>query len=116
MGRANDHGHAGEALAASYLKLLGWRLLGQNVRMGGVEVDVVAQDGATTVLVEVKTRGRDDFGGAVAAIDAGKCGRLRRAAQAVGQRGVSRMRIDVVTVQLQPEGADVRHYRNAVQA
>jgi len=114
MGITQMRGWAGEALAIAYLELAGCRVLARNLRLGGVEVDVVVGDGAAQVVVEVKLRARGDYGGAAAAIDRGKRVRLMRAARALEQRGACLVRIDVVAVDLSPEGATVRHYRNAV--
>ena len=107
-------GRAGEALAAAYLELIGCEIVGRNVRLAGVEIDLLARDVAAQVLVEVKVRGRSDFGGAVMAVDHPKRRRLRRAARALEQSGASWVRIDVIAVELTPEGAAVRHYRNAI--
>jgi putative endonuclease len=114
MGVAQRHGRSGEALAIAYLELAGCHLIARNVKLGGVEVDAVAGDGASQVVVEVKYRGRSDYGGAVAAIDAAKRTRLLRAARVLQLSGARCVRIDVVTVDLSPDGATVRHYRNAV--
>lgn len=114
MGVAQRHGRAGEALVASYLELTGCRVTAQNVRIAGVEVDLVASDGPAQVVVEVKVRSRSDYGGAVAAIDRAKQSRLARAARALQQNGARLVRVDVVAVDIGPEGATIRHYRNAV--
>ena len=116
MGTARAHGRAGETLAAAYLELLGWTDLERNVRIGGVEVDLVACEGGTRVLVEVKFRGRADFGGAALAVDRGKRDRLRQAALALEARGVRWVRIDVLAMELIDDGLRLRHYRNAVQS
>ena len=107
-------GDAGERLAAAYLELAGCAVLERNRRIAGVEIDLIAADGTTRVLVEVKYRGRSDWGGAAAAVDRAKRERLRRAARALEQEGVTRVRVDVVTGELLGDGATVRHYRNAV--
>jgi putative endonuclease len=114
MGFAQDRGRAGEALAAAYLELVGCRIVARNVRLGGVEVDVVADDGATRVLVEVRLRTRGDFGGAAATVDRRKRERLVRAASALAQQGAARVRVDVIAVDLTADGATLAHYRNAV--
>jgi len=114
MGVANMRGRAGEALAAAYLELAGCRVTARNVRLGGVEVDALATDGPTEVVVEVKVRGRSDYGGAAAAVDGAKRARLVRAARALQLAGARRVRIDVVAVELTPDGATIRHDRNAV--
>jgi uncharacterized protein (TIGR00252 family) len=108
-------GRAGEALAAAFLTLVGFRIVERNPRIAGVEVDLVADDRGVTVLVEVKARSRSDFGGAAAAVDARKRERLRHAAAAAA-RGARGVRIDVVAVELEADGARVRHYRNAVES
>jgi putative endonuclease len=89
--------------------------VGRNVRLAGVEIDLLAREGATTVLVEVKTRRR---GGAVGPdpedhVDARKADRLRRAAAAAR---AGEVRIDVVAVELE-DGAPPRitHYEGAVE-
>jgi putative endonuclease len=114
MGIARQRGRAGEALAVAYLELLGFRVVARNVRLGGVEVDVVVDDGATRVLVEVRLRSRADFGGAAATVDHHKRQRLVRAAHALEQQGTARVRVDVVAVDLVTGGATLTHYRNAV--
>jgi putative endonuclease len=114
MGVARRHGLAGETLAAAYLELQGFEVVARNVRLAGVEVDLVAADGEARVVVEVKFRGRSDYGGAALAVDRGKRERLRRAALALAQRGTERVRVDVVAIELAADGASIRHYRNAV--
>ena len=113
MGIARNHGSAAEDLAAAYLALLGWEVLARNSRLAGVEVDLLAHDGRTTVLVEVKYRARADYGGADAAIDARKRERLRRAATSASA-GRSDVRIDIVSVEPSANGIVVTHHRNAV--
>ena len=114
MGTAQDRGRAGEALAAAYLELVGCHCVAHNVRLGGVEVDLVVDDGPSRVLVEVRLRSRGDYGGAAATLDRRKCERLRRAASVLEASGVRHPRIDVVTIDLGPDGATLSHHRNAV--
>ena len=100
MAVPQQRGHAGEALAAAYLEL------------AGVEVDLLAAEGATRVLVEVKLRSRADYGGPAGALDRDKRRRLRRAALALG--GAEPVRIDLVAIELVDDGLTLRHYRNAI--
>lgn len=51
-----EFGAKGEALAVNYVKRLGWRILGKNIRMGRDELDITAMDGEELVVVEVRTR------------------------------------------------------------
>jgi len=114
MARAQALGELGEAFAAAYLRLLGCEVEAARVRLAGVEVDLVVRDGDTRVLVEVKVRGRSDFGGAVHAVDREKRERLHRAALALSQRSPGPVRIDVVAVDLEADGLRLRHVRSAV--
>jgi len=112
MGIAKRHGDAGEALASAYLELIGYTVVERNRRIGGVEVDLVARDGPTAVLVEVKTRARSDYGGAVLAVDRTKRERLLRAARVVAASYP--VRVDVIAIEIAADGASVRHVRNAL--
>lgn len=114
MGLARDRGVAGETLAAAYLELVGCVLVSRNVKLHGVEVDLIVTEGATRVVVEVKFRNRSDYGGAALTVDHSKRERLIRAARAIQNERAGRVRIDVVAIEISGEGATVRHYRNAV--
>ncbi len=114
MGFAQERGRAGEALAAAYLELVGCHRVARNVRLGGVEVDLVVDDGASRVLVEVRLRSRGDYGGAAATLDRTKRERLVRAARALEQQGVLHPRVDVVAIDLCATGATITHHRNAI--
>ena len=50
-------GREGERIVASELERRGWRIVARNVRVEGIrgEMDVIALDGSTLVVVEVKT-------------------------------------------------------------
>ena len=114
MGVAQDRGRAGEALAAAYLELVGCRCVARNVRLGGVEVDLVVDDGPARVVVEVRLRSREDYGGAAATLDGRKRDRLVRAASALEQQGARYPRVDVIAIDLCATGAMLTHHRNAV--
>jgi putative endonuclease len=49
-------GDRGERAAVAFLKKLGYKILARQFRNDFGEVDIIAQDGETTVFVEVKTR------------------------------------------------------------
>jgi putative endonuclease len=70
-------------LACRYLKRNGYKILFRNFRgRSGGEIDVVCRDNDTLVFIEVKTRGREDFGRPVAAVDREKRKRISRGALA----------------------------------
>ncbi len=114
MGFAQDRGRVGEALAADWLALAGYRVLARNQRFGGVEVDLVAAEGEVVVLVEVRLRARSPWGVAVDTLGRRKLQRLVQAARAAEQQGASRVRVDVIAIDVEPEGLTLRHVRNAV--
>jgi putative endonuclease len=114
MGVTRSRGNSAEALAGAYLELVGCEVIQRNVRLAGVEVDLLALDGRHRVLVEVKYRARSDYGGAASAVDHLKRERLLRAARALEPMNRDPVRIDVVAIELHAEGAMLRHYRNAV--
>ena len=114
MGIGQARGVRGEELAASFFELRGVHVVGRNLRLGGCEVDLLVRSGRTLVLVEVKLRTRSDYGGPAAAVDERKRRRLLQAAGALLARGEPEVRVDVVTIDLEPESLTLRHYPNAV--
>jgi putative endonuclease len=76
-------GARGETLACRYLKRNGYKILYRNFRgRSGGEIDVVCRDNDTLVFIEVKTRGCEDFGRPVEAVDREKRKRISRGALA----------------------------------
>ena len=100
-------GKRGERLAAWYLFFHGCRILERNYRYGRWEIDIVARERRTGVLVfaEVKTRSNTSFGRPADAVTAQKQLFLTRAAQ--GYLKIRRdpdaiTRFDVVEVYTRP--------------
>lgn len=114
-----DAGRWGESVAAAFLAANGFRILGRRVKPDARdELDIVARDGDVLVFVEVKTRGCEDFGSPISAVDRRKRHALSRAAvRYLRQLGFPRVftRFDVVEVIGSPGGADpeIRHVENA---
>jgi len=71
-------GLLGEQLALEHLLRHGLKLVIRNYRCKMGEIDLVMLDGATLVVVEVRYRASDDFGGAAASITWDKQRRLTR--------------------------------------
>ncbi len=107
-------GVRGEAVAARYLERRGLVVLDRNWRCREGEIDLVATDGATLVIVEVKTRSGLGYGGPAEAVTRQKLARMRRLAQlwlAAHRMGWVDVRFDVVAVLARPGSAvEVEHY------
>jgi putative endonuclease len=102
-------GAACESLAAQYLEARGLEVLARNLRCKAGELDLVCRDGDVLAVVEVRQRQREDFGGALASVNASKQRRIIRAARYFFERralpGAGTLRFDVVAVQGSPQGA-----------
>jgi putative endonuclease len=96
---AERQGRTGEHIAAWWLRLHGWRIVGERVKTRRGEVDLIARRGRTIAFVEVKTRG--DAAGMATAIDEYRLRRVVAAAEALLPRygkGAEHVRIDVMLV------------------
>ncbi len=103
MGRNQDLGIRGEDLAAEFLESTGMVVLERNWRNRYGELDLIAQDGAVLVFVEVKTRSGLGYGTPAEAVTHRKAERIRRLAGmwlAEQTRRWTHIRVDVVTVLL----------------
>ena len=98
--RALASGAKAEALAADYLSAHGLRVVARNVRSRFGEIDLVCEDGATLVFVEVRLRRSQRFGGAAESITAAKRARIVAACESYLStlRSAPPCRIDAVLV------------------
>jgi putative endonuclease len=88
------------------------QILLRNWRFRLGELDIVGRDGDTLIIVEVRKRSSNRFGGAAASVDARKQTKLRRAAALLLQQRKElaglRVRFDVVA--LSPTGIEwIKH-------
>ena len=101
-----QRGRAAEDLAAAYLKSRGLELIARNVRCKAGELDLVCLEGALLVIVEVRQRTRDDYGGALASVTCRKKSKIIRAARFMLQSSPAlrrrRVRFDVIGLQGAP--------------
>lgn len=120
MSRKNAIGRYGERVAERHLKEQGMLVLDRNWRCDVGEIDLVARDGETIVVCEVKARTGMGFGSGLEAVTWEKGRRLRRLAQrwmhehVAGDESVG-LRIDVVAVHRGRRGAaHVEHVRGVL--
>jgi len=79
-------GAGAEARAAEFLEAHGLVILARNLRCRAGELDLVCLEGEVLVIVEVRHRAREDFGGAAASVTAHKQRKLIRATRFFWQR------------------------------
>jgi putative endonuclease len=96
---AERFGAWGERRAAWWLRLHGWHILDQRVKLRSGEIDLIARRGRTTAFIEVKTR--RTVADLDTAIDAYRLRRVAAATQAVAHlyaREGDDIRIDVILI------------------
>ena len=94
-------GRRGERAAVRALRALGYRILARNVRTAAGEIDVIAVDGETIAVIEVKASASAGSASPARRVDYGKRARLRLAFRAVARGAAwaaSPYRFDVVSV------------------
>ena len=95
-------GRAAEDAAVAYLESQGVEIVARNFRRRLGELDVIARDRDSLVIVEVRKRTSDRFGGAAASVDFRKQVKLQRAAAQLLQQRPElrnlRVRFDVVAI------------------
>lgn len=111
--RARDVGRRDEWLAALWLMLTGWRVLGFRLKTPEGEIDLLAVRGGVLAAVEVKRRPTRAL--AEDAVSHAQAERLRRAARAVAARrpSLSGLQVRVDLVALSP-GRLPRHLPGAL--
>lgn len=123
---AQQSGDDAEARAAASLDALGWTILGRHVRAGRGELDIVAIDPGPPrhlVIVEVRWRGRRDYGLAEETLDHRKrahlrsaIGRLLEDGSVAGRRlPAMPFRVDLIVVEPPASGETsprMRHHRS----
>ena len=113
-------GKRAEDEAVETLVQHGWQVVGRNVRVGRLELDVLARKGDVLAVVEVRFRGPGSWLGALDSVDGRKRERLRTAARRLWDEQFARdeslrvLRFDVAVVDFDPMGrAHVEHVEGA---
>ncbi|HEY0940813.1 MAG TPA: YraN family protein [Steroidobacter sp.] len=100
-------GLLGEELALQHLQAAGLKIIARNYRCKMGEIDLVMLDGPTLVLVEVRCRASQDYGGAAASVDWRKQRRLILAGEHLLMKRADLRRyparFDVVAITTSPE-------------
>jgi putative endonuclease len=95
-------GRKAENQALAYLCAQGLTLLERNYRCRGGEIDLVMRQGTTLILVEVRLRSEDQYGGAAGSVGSRKQRRIIRAAHHLlmmrPELGRMRARFDVIAI------------------
>jgi putative endonuclease len=105
-------GRTAEDIAVAFLEARGVEIVVRNFRCRMGELDVVGREADTLIIVEVRMRASNRFGGAAASVDFRKQAKLQRAAALLLQRRKDlaglRIRFDVVA--LSPTGIEwIKH-------
>jgi putative endonuclease len=109
-------GAVGEELATQFLISRGYRILARNLKTRYGEIDVLAADGQTAVIVEVKTKTNTLYGAPVEMVNRQKQRKLQTLAMDLAnQHHLVDYRIDVVAIDLsQANQPAIEHYIAAI--
>lgn len=108
-------GDEGEQIAVDHILKLGYKVIERNLRLFCGEIDILAEDKKTIVIVEVKTVRGSGFGQAQDLVRYKKQEKLRLLGRAIEQQYPNRsIRIDVIGVHLYEDPPRVEHLINAV--
>lgn len=114
---AHELGRKGEARAAWYLRLRGYRVLDRNVRYPNGELDLIVRRGKVVAFVEVKSRQQTRCGAPAEAVNRVKQLRIARMAERYCRErrigGATRVRFDVIGVYWTGWRFRIEHLRNA---
>ena len=106
-----DTGKLGEKLAGDLLKKRGYKIIETNYRCPRGEIDIIARHKKSLVFIEVRTKTSLEFGTPEESITATKREHIRTVAQHYLQTHddlPEQWRIDVVAIELTPEGKTSR--------
>lgn len=115
--RAHTTGEAAETLACAHLEKNGLRLITRNYRCRMGEIDLIMQDKTDLVFIEVRFRGRVDYGSSSESITYAKQKKLLRTAQYYLQQHhlteKQACRFDVVAITKDQHNPTIEWIKNA---
>jgi putative endonuclease len=111
-------GQHAEERAAQFLKAAGLVVLHRNYMCRRGELDIVARDGPTLAVVEVRLRASAHFGGAAASITRSKQRRIVIATRHLLARypSLQRLRVRFDALLVSPDGGPIEWLRGAFDA
>jgi putative endonuclease len=112
----NNKGEAAEQIAAEYLIAQGLKLITSNYRSRFGEIDLIMQDGASLVFIEVRLRKNKRFGGAEESITASKQHKIVITAEYyLQQHGNQACRFDAILMD-KADAKSITWIKNAFEA
>jgi putative endonuclease len=72
-------GARAENIVVQYLEGAGFAIVARNLRLGFLEIDIVARHAGLIAVVEVRTRGASSWTSGFGSLTPAKCARIRRA-------------------------------------
>jgi putative endonuclease len=111
-------GKIGEDLAAKYLEEQGYHILERNWRFKHVEIDIIAMYHEFLVIVEVKTKKRNDYGEPYLKVNYRKQRSLIFAAERfLFSHHIDReVRFDIISILIQGDRTEIEHIPEAFRA
>lgn len=113
-------GSRAEELVVDLLEQRGFRILARNLRLGHLELDIVAQHGDLVVVVEVRARGESAYERPLASLASKKQMRLLHAVDRLWRlhlaknHDVQRVRIDAAAVDLRERPPRIEYVEGAI--
>ena len=109
-------GKLGEKVAAVYLFLKGYQILGTNKKFKYKEVDLICKKGKTLIFVEVKTRSQIKGGRPEEAVDQAKLKNLETAIYSYllkyDSSGITDIKIEVISIEFKNKLPHIHHFKN----
>ena len=115
MAEHNEFGKAGEEIAVNFLRKKGYKILETNWKAGKNEIDIIALDKETLVIVEVKSRHSNFAGEPETAVTHDKQRALIRAANyyIAKMRLENEVRFDIVSILVVKDQQTINHIEDA---
>jgi putative endonuclease len=116
---AHELGAKAEDAVAAYLSDRGVTIVARNLRLGRLELDLVAREGHVVLVVEVRTRAPTSWTRALGSLDREKRRRVRRAGERLWRAryrhdsSVERLRYDAASVSFDETGRAIVQYVKA---